>query len=55
MCVGLLRSCASLEVGQNQVLAEKQSHGWHPDEGSVVDGASSISHILESLLGCSMC
>ena len=42
-----MRSCASLELGQKRLSADK---GPSPDEGSAVDG--SMSELLESPLRC---
>ncbi|CAE7199851.1 unnamed protein product [Symbiodinium sp. CCMP2456] len=42
-------SCASLEMGQEQLLSEKQSRGWTSETDSVSGGQSQISEILESL------
>ena len=42
-----MRSCASLELGQKRLSADK---GPSPDEGSTVDG--SMSELLESPLRC---
>ena len=58
MSVNLLavssRSCASLEMGQEQMLAEKKAHGWSPEPSTVVGGTSDVSQLLESLLGSNL-